>query len=213
MVPSYRIFQNVGSRKSESDYLRKKIIRIKTKCYHDACHFNSVKYFLLAQKNMRKTSMVEPFSWLCYLNIELLFIAFMTGRMFQPRIALKIGRFGPRFQWSKCRSIFWTEIRRIFDQFVLPLFSARTFLPGELAVLKSGIFLNSNISIRIFTIGIANLFDACECRKIDEPNIENRIVIDRSEAEKYEFIHESCVFSKLFFQPNKTWGAKIGSVP
>ncbi len=37
---------------------------------------------------------------------------------------------------------------------------------------------------------------------IDELNIENRIEIDRSEAEKYEFIHESCVFSLLFFQPN-----------
>ncbi len=37
---------------------------------------------------------------------------------------------------------------------------------------------------------------------IDELNIENRIQIDRSEAEKYEFIHESCVFSLLFFQPN-----------
>ncbi len=35
----------------------------------------------------------------------------------------------------------------------------------------------------------------CECNKIDERNIENRIEIDRSEAEKYEFIHESCVFS------------------
>ncbi len=33
---------------------------------------------------------------------------------------------------------------------------------------------------------------------IDELNIENRIEIDRSEAEKYEFIHQSCVFSLLF---------------
>ncbi len=63
-------------------------------------------------------------------------------------------------------------------------------------------FLNSNISIRIFTIGIANLFYVCECRKIDEPNSENRILIDRSEAEKYEFIHESFVFFITFFQPN-----------
>ncbi len=37
---------------------------------------------------------------------------------------------------------------------------------------------------------------------MDELNIENRIEIDRSEAEKYEFINESCVFSLLFFQPN-----------
>ncbi len=33
---------------------------------------------------------------------------------------------------------------------------------------------------------------------IGELNIENRIEIDRSEAEKYAFIHESCVFSLLF---------------
>ncbi len=39
-------------------------------------------------------------------------------------------------------------------------------------------------------------------QKIDELNIENRIEISRSEAENYEFIHESCVFSLLFFQPN-----------
>ncbi len=37
---------------------------------------------------------------------------------------------------------------------------------------------------------------------IDELNIENRIESDRSETEKYEFIHGSCVFSLLFFQPN-----------
>ncbi len=39
-------------------------------------------------------------------------------------------------------------------------------------------------------------------KKIDELSIENRIEIDRSEAKKYEFIHESCVFSLLFFQAN-----------
>ncbi len=37
---------------------------------------------------------------------------------------------------------------------------------------------------------------------IDKLNIENRIEIDRSEAEKYEFIHELCIFSLLFFQRN-----------
>ncbi len=37
---------------------------------------------------------------------------------------------------------------------------------------------------------------------IDELNIENRFEIDRSEAEKYEFIHESYVFFNNFFQPN-----------
>ncbi len=64
------------------------------------------------------------------------------------------------------------------------------------------IFWNSNISIRICIAGIANLFLGCDDKKIDEQNIENRIVIDRSEAEKFEFIHESCVYSLLFFQPN-----------
>ncbi len=44
----------------------------------------------------------------------------------------------------------------------------------------------------------------CECKKINELNVENRVEIDRSEAEEYEFIHESCVFSLLFFQPNIT---------
>ncbi len=96
---------------------------------------------LCLHKKMRKTTMVEPFSWLWWLNVELLFIAFMTGRMFRPRISLKIGRFGPGFQWSKCRSIFWKEILRIFDQFLLPIFSTRTFSTWELAVLKSAIFL------------------------------------------------------------------------
>ncbi len=52
----------------------------------------------------------------------------------------KIGQFGPGFQCTKCRSIFWKENQRIMDQFVLLLFSARTILTGELAILKSGIF-------------------------------------------------------------------------
>ncbi len=68
--------------------------------------------------------------------------------------------------------------------------------------MKNGIFSNSSISIRIFVVGIVNLIKFCECNKIDELNIENRIEIDRSEAEKFEFIHESCVFSLPFFQPN-----------
>ncbi len=85
-----------------------------------------------------------------------------------------------------------------FDQVVLPRLSARTLLTGELAILKSG-FFNSNISIWILVTGIANLFFICECRKkIDEPNSENRIEIDRLEAEKYEFIHELCLFTLLF---------------
>ncbi len=56
----------------------------------------------------------------------------------------------------------------------------------------------------MFTVGIANLFSFRECKKIYELNIENRIEIDRSEAEKYEFINESYFFSLPFFQPNNT---------
>ncbi len=50
-------------------------------------------------------------------------------------------------------------------------------------------------------VGIENLFQFCECQTIDELNIGNHIQTERSEAEKYEFIQESCVFSLLFFQP------------
>ncbi len=77
-------------------------------------------------------------------------------------------------------------------------------MSGELAILKKRKFLNSTISIRICIVGIANLFQVCEYKKIDELNIENHIEIDRSEAEKYELIRESCVFSLLFFQPNSS---------
>ncbi len=37
--------------------------------------------------------------------------------------------------------------------------------------------------------------------------------MDRVEAEKYEFIHESCVFSLLFFQPNKFESQMIRQSP
>ncbi len=61
--------------------------------------------------------------------------------------------------------------------------------------MRSGLFLNSNIFILIFIAGIANLFLFCECKKAGEQIVENRIEIDRSEAEKYEFTHESRIFS------------------
>ncbi len=51
-------------------------------------------------------------------------------------------------------------------------------------------------------MGIAKLRKFGDCNKIEELNIENRLEIDRSEAEEYEFIHESCVFFITFFQPN-----------
>ncbi len=128
--------------------------------------------------------MVSPFSWLWWLNVEPHFIACLTGNMFRPRIPLTIGRFGPGFQWAKWRSIFGKENQRIFDQFGLSLFSARTSLPWELAVLKSGIFW---IQIPLFWFLSLKLQFSYN---FDELNIENRIKIDRSAAEKYEFIHE-----------------------
>ncbi len=84
--------------------------------------------------------MIEPFLWLWWLNVEPHFIAFLTCKVFRPRRSLNIGRFGPGFQWTKCKTIFWKENQRIFDHFALSLFSARTFLTGDLAILKNGIF-------------------------------------------------------------------------
>ncbi len=63
-------------------------------------------------------------------------------------------------------------------------------------------FLNLNMCIRLFFFEIANLIQVCWCKKFDEQIVENRIEIDRSKAEKYEVIHESCVFFITFFQPN-----------
>ncbi len=91
-------------------------------------------------KKLKRTSIVEPFLWLWWLNVEPHFIAFLTGKIFRTRTSPIIGRFKPGFQWTKCRSIFWKENQRLFDKFVLNLFSARTFLIGDLAILKSGFF-------------------------------------------------------------------------
>ncbi len=140
-------------------------------------------------KKLRKASMVEPFSILWWLNVEPLFIASMTGKMFRPRISLKIGRTGLEFQWSKCRkSTHFGPIRTV------PFLDRNIFNSGVNHI-ENWIFLIINISIPIYNVGISNLFSVCECKKIDKRNIENRIVNDSSEAEKYEFIHESCVFS------------------
>ncbi len=150
-------------------------------------------------KKLRKTSVVEPFLRLLWLNVEPHFIAFLTGKMFRPRISLKVGRFRPGFQWTKCRSIPWKENQRIFDQFVLSLFSARTFLTGDLAISKS-----ENFWIQIFLFGflssdLQTSFKLVDAKKVNEQIVENRIEIDRSEAENYGFIHESCVFFITFF--------------
>ncbi len=44
-------------------------------------------------------------------------------------------------------------------------------------------------------------FKFVNAKKIDEQNVENRTGIDRSGAEKYEFIHEASVFFITFFPP------------
>ncbi len=49
---------------------------------------------------------------------------------------------------------------------------------------KSGYFF------RIGIVGIANLFLFCECEISYEHIVEICIEIDRSVAEKYEFVHE-----------------------
>ncbi len=92
---------------------------------------------------MRKTSMVEQFSWLWWFNAEPLFIVFLTGKMFWPRISLEIRRFGPGLQWSNRRSIFWKENQRMFDQFSLFLFSTRMFFNWGASHFDKWIFLNS----------------------------------------------------------------------
>ncbi len=89
-----------------------------------------------------------------------------------------------------------------FDQFSLFLFTTRAFLTWELAILKSEF-----LRIQIFLFGfvfveIVNLSRDCQYKNVNEQIVENRIEIDHSEAEIYEFIHESCVFFITFFQPN-----------
>ncbi len=156
---------------------------------------------LCLHKKMRKTSMVEPFSWLWWLTAEHRFIAFMTGKMFWLQKYLQIDRFGAGFQWSKSSSIFWRESQRIFDQFSLSLFSTRTFLTEELAILKSEIFWTQLDLFGFLSLQLQNLFQNCKWKKTDDPIVESCIEIDRLEAEKCEFTHESCTFSISFFQP------------
>ncbi len=158
MVPSDRISQNVGSKRSKSNDLRKIYYKNTNKILPQCLPFQFRPMIYACTEKLRKTSMVEPFSWWWWLNIEPLSIAYMTDKMFRPRISLKIGWFGPGLQWSKCRTIFWKENQCIFDQFVLSLFSARKFYNWGFSHFEKWNFLNSSISIRIFIVGIVNLF-------------------------------------------------------
>ncbi len=145
----------------------------------------------LHTKKVRKTSMVEPFLWLWWLNVEPHFIAFLTGKMVRLRIPLKIGRFGPGFQWTKCRSIFEKENQRMFDQFVLPLFAVRTCLTGELAILKSGIFWIQMFLFGFLSFELQISYTFVNAKILTNLISKKRIEVDRSEAKKYELINES----------------------
>ncbi len=56
---------------------------------------------------------------------------------------------------------------------------------------KSGMFLNSKVSIPIYIVGIDNHFLPCEYKNGDEQIAENCIEYELSEANKYEFTRES----------------------
>ncbi len=159
-------------------------------------------YYICSHQNIVENINGRAIFLLWWLDVEPPLIAFMTGKMFWPRISLKIGRFGPGFQWSKSRSIFWKENRRITDQYSLPLFSTPNVADWGVSHFEGCDFLNSNMFIRIFIVEIAHLIYVCWCEKANEQIVENRIEIDRSEAERYEFVHESWVFFITFFQPN-----------
>ncbi len=64
---------------------------------------------------------------------------------------------------------------------------------------RSGILWILNFYILIFIVGIAKIFLFWDYKKVNEQVMENCIEMDRSEAEKYEFIHVPCVFFITFF--------------
>ncbi len=132
MVPSDRISQNVGSK---SNYFRKKLLKYQKKksttmlaisnSSDDLCLHKKIKENINGRANFVIVVVVR---WASFYRI--------FDRQNVPASDIsKIGRFGPGFKWTKCRSIFWKENSRIFDQLLLSFFSARTFLTGDLAIL------------------------------------------------------------------------------
>ncbi len=97
MVPSDRISQNVGSKQSKSKYFRRKCYKNKNKIPPECLPFQFRPIIYACTKKSRKTSVVEPFLRLWWLNVESHFIAFSTGKMSRPRNSLKLGQFGPGF--------------------------------------------------------------------------------------------------------------------
>ncbi len=72
---------------------------------------------------LKKASMVEPFSWLWRLDVKPLFIAIMTAKIVWPLKSLKIGWFGPGFQWPKSRSYFWKKMYAYLTNLYCPIFN------------------------------------------------------------------------------------------
>ncbi len=146
--------------------------------------------------------MVGPFARSLWLDVEPLFIAFMTAKMFWPQICLKIGRLWLKFRWSKSRSIFWKGNQRMFDQFSLPLFSTRTFLTGELAILKSVIFW-----IQTCLFGFSSLILQTSFKFINAKRLTNKLSKTASKLivqklRNMNLFISHAFFSLLFFQPN-----------
>ncbi len=71
--------------------------------------------------------MVGPFSWLWWLNAEPLFIAFLTGEMFWPRIFLKMDL---DFNDRKVDQSFGKRITAFLNQFSLPFLNANVLNSG-----------------------------------------------------------------------------------
>ncbi len=146
------------------------------------------------RKKLGKKSMIEPFLWLWWLNAEPHFIAFLTCKVFRPRRSLKIGRFGPGFQWTKCRSIYWKENQRIFDQFALSVFSAQTFFTGDLAILKNGIFW-----IQIFLFGFLSLESQISYNFVNAVRLTNQISKTASKLIVQKLRNMNLFMSHAFF--------------
>ncbi len=112
-------------------------------------------------KILRKTSMVEPFSWLWWLEVEPLLIAIMTGKMFWPRISLKIGRFGPGFQWSKSRTFYLErEWAHVWPISIAPFLNTNVSNWGVSRFEECDFFESKHV-YSAFIVEIANLIWVC----------------------------------------------------
>ncbi len=81
------------------------------------------------------------------------------------------------------------ESTHYWSIFIIPFLNMNILNWGA-SHLRSATFFNSNIFIRIFIAGF-EIVNGMSYKQI----VENGIIIDRSEAEKYEFTHESWINS------------------